>query len=85
METTGYFSLTPEQITALDAGHGVMHGQDPATQRKYLLIEQIEPAISDDYLRARISEGLADIAAGNVSNWNAEEFKHQLLKRHQSN
>jgi hypothetical protein len=83
METAGSFSLTPEQITALDAGHGVMHGQDPATQRKYLLIEQIEPTISDDFLRARIGEGLADIEAGNVSDWNAEEFKRQLLKRHQ--
>jgi hypothetical protein len=85
MEIAGSFSLTPEQISALDAGHGVMHGQDPATQRKYLLIEQIEPAISDDYLRARLSEGLADIDTGRVSDWNAEEFKQQLLKRHQSN
>jgi hypothetical protein len=83
METTSNFSLTPEQITALDAGHGVMHGQDPATQRKYILIEQIEPTISDEYIRARIDEGLADIKAGKVSDWNAEEFKRQLLKRHQ--
>ena len=84
METSGYFPLTPEQITALDAGSGVMHGQDPFTQRKYLLIEQIEPTISDEYIRSKLQEGMNDLAAGNVSDWNADEFKKQLLNRHKT-
>jgi hypothetical protein len=84
METSGFFSLTPEQITGLEAGGGVLHGQDPVTRRKYLLIEQIEPTISGEYIRERIQEGLADIDTGDVSEWNAEQFKNQLLNRHPS-
>jgi adenine specific DNA methylase Mod len=82
MDTTGFYPLTPEQLSALDSGGGVMRGHDPATNRKYILIEQIEPTISDDYLREKLREGLEDIEAGRVTEWNADEFKRQLLIRH---
>lgn len=83
METSGLYPLTPEQISALEAGSGVMHGQDPVTRRKYLLIEQIEPMISDQYIREKLEEGLTAIHAGEVSDWDPNEFKSQLLTRHQ--
>jgi hypothetical protein len=84
METTGIYPLTPEQILALETGSGVMHGHDPTTNRKYILIEQIEPTISDDYLRAKLREGREDIQAGRVSEWDVEEFKRQFLSRHRA-
>ena len=84
METSGFYPLTPEQMSALEAGSGVMHGQDPVTRRKYLLIEQIEPTISEQYVREKLQQGLADINAGEVSDWDVEQFKSQLLKRHSS-
>jgi hypothetical protein len=84
MEISGLYPLTPEQISALEAGGGIMHGQDPLTRRKYLLIEQIEPTISDEYVRDKLREGLSDIDAGKVTDWNAEDFKSQLLRRHMS-
>lgn len=84
MDATGLYPLTPEQLSALEAGSGVMHGQDPATRRKYLLIEQIEPTIPDQYIREKLEEGLNAIRVGEVSDWDADEFKQQLLKRHQS-
>ena len=84
METSGFYPLTPEQMSALEAGSGVMHGQDPVTHRKYLLIEQIEPTICEQYVREKLQQGQADIDAGNVSDWDVDQFKSQLLRRHSS-
>jgi len=84
MKAPNLIPMTPEQIAALDAGDSVVHAQDPTTQRRYVLIEQIEPALDDEYVCEKLAEGLASIEAGEVSDWDVEEFKKQLRERHES-
>lgn len=83
MEAPNLIPMTPEQIAALDAGETFVHAQDPATHRRYLLIEQVEPTLDDEYVREKLAQGLASIEAGEVSDWNVEEFKQQLRERHE--
>ena len=82
MATPHSTPLTPEQIAGLEAGGGILRGQDPATQRAYLLIEQIKPTIDDGYVREKLQEGVAAIEAGEISDWNVDEFKDELRQRH---
>jgi|GEM_PF-2346555 len=82
METPHLIPMTPEQIAALEAGGRFVHAQDPTTNRFYLLIEQTEPTIDQEYVREKLAEGLASIEAGEVSDWDVDEFKNQLRQRH---
>ena len=82
MEVNSLTPLTPEQLVALEAGKGIVHAQDPATHRTYLLIEEIDPTIDDEYVREKLGEGLSSIEAGEVSDWDVDQFKDQLRKRH---
>jgi hypothetical protein len=84
MEAPNLIPMTPEQIAALDAGESFVHALDPTTQRRYLLIEQVEPTLDEEYVREKLAEGLASIEAGEVSDWDVEEFKKQLHERHES-
>lgn len=84
MEAPNLIPMTPEQIAALDAGESFVQAQDPATHRRYLLIEQIEPKLDDEYVREKLAEGLASSKAGEVSDWDVEEFKRQLRQQHES-
>ncbi len=80
MEVNNLTPLTSEQLVAL--GNGIVHAQDPATNRIYLLIEEIDPTIDDEYVREKLDEGLSSIEAGEVSDWNVDQFKDKLRKRH---
>ncbi|NOY29140.1 MAG: hypothetical protein GXP28_02875 [Planctomycetes bacterium] len=42
------------------------------------LIEKIEPAFDDPYLREKLNEGLPSIEAGEFSDWDGGVFKAQL-------
>ena len=81
MEAPNLTPLTPEQLIALEAGHGIVHAQDPATHRAYLLIEEVDPTIDEQYVREKLDEGISAIEAGEVSEWDAEQFKAQLVQR----
>ena len=75
--------MTPEQLAAVQAGHGIVHLQDPATQRTYVLIEEgQQPSLSEDYVRAKIEEGLAESARGESQTWDVDQFKNDLIRRH---
>lgn len=75
--------MTPEQLSAVEANHGIVHLQDPATKRKYLLIEEGEqPKLSEDYVRARLKEGLAESARGESRPWDVHQQKDELVRRH---
>lgn len=82
MEASPLIPMTPEQIAALEAGGSIVRAQDPKTNRHYLLIEQIEPTLDEQYVREKLAEGLASIEAGEVSDWDVDEFKDQLRQRH---
>ena len=81
MEAHNLTPLTPEQLVALEAGGGIVYAQDPATHRIYLLIDRIDPTIDDQYVREKLDEALSAIEAGEVSDWDADQFKARLLKR----
>jgi hypothetical protein len=73
--------LTAEQIAALEAGGGVMFGEDPATHRLYLLIEQVEPTVDDDYVREKLDEAQASIDRGEAADWDVEDIKAEVKRR----
>jgi hypothetical protein len=76
--------LTAEQIAALEAGGGVMFGEDPATHRMYLLIEQVEPTVGDDYVRAKLDEAQASIDRGEAVDWSVDEITAEVRRRLES-
>ena len=83
MDSPQPISMTPEQLAAVQAGHGIVHLQDPATQRTYVLIEEGEqPTLSEEYVRAKVEEGLAESARGESQPWDVEELKDDLIRRH---
>ena len=76
-------AMTSEQLAAIQSGQGIAHVQDPSTQRIYLLIEQgQQPALSDDYFREKIGEGLAESERGESKSWNVSELKDGLRRRY---
>jgi hypothetical protein len=82
MEMTPQIAITPEQLAAVQAGHGVAFAQDPHTQRVFLLIEQEQTAIPLETLQAKLAEGLAESEHGESIPWDVESQKAQLLDRH---
>jgi hypothetical protein len=82
MGTLPQVPLTPEQIAAVQDGEGHVRLQDPITRRIYILAEQIEPLIDDEYIAAKLSEGLDAVERGEVSDWNVDELKARLRARH---
>jgi hypothetical protein len=69
--------LTAEQSAAILADES---GRPPRVAdehgRLYFLVAAEElPQLWSDYLDARIAEGLADIAAGNLVDWDPEKLK----------
>jgi len=75
--------LTPEQVSAVEAGNGFAHAEDPVTHRVYLLVEQGRaPTLSDDYFRRKIAEGMAEADRGESQPWDVEAMKADLLRRH---
>jgi len=81
MDTPSLNPLTPEQIAALEAGDGIMVGQDPTTHRVYLLMEQVEPTIDDDYVREKLAEAQASIDRGDVAEWDVSEITSAARSR----
>jgi hypothetical protein len=83
MSASGNIHLTPEQVTAVTAGSGFAHAEDPSTHRVYLLVEQGQaPTLADDYFRQKIAEGLAEAERGESQPWDVEAMKAELRRRH---
>ncbi|WP_197530473.1 hypothetical protein [Bythopirellula polymerisocia] len=47
MSNLSYTTQTPEQVAAIDAGHGFAYAEDPQTHRKSSRAEEDLPAITD--------------------------------------
>jgi hypothetical protein len=60
MEPAHIAPLTPEQLSAITAGGGFAHCEDPTTHLQYQLIQVEPPTLSDDYFREKIEESYAD-------------------------
>jgi hypothetical protein len=76
-----YLSLTPEQVAALDAGGSLIHAVDPATHRRYVLIDEVPPQISVQELRAMLQEAIDQSDRGKCVPWDVEEIKQSLWRR----
>ena len=83
MVTPRQAPLTAEQIAAVRDGDGHARLQDPNTHRIYILAEQTTPFIDDQYIEEQLTEGLNAVQRGEVSDWDVNEMKAQLLARHQ--
>ena len=60
METPHSAPLTPEQLSALDAGDGFARFEDPQTHIVYTVTrEPAEREYDDDYIREKIAEAYA--------------------------
>lgn len=81
MHTDRQAALTPEQLAALAEGDGYACVQDPQTGNFYVLIEQHEPTLDDDYVREKLKESQASIDRGEVFEWNVEDVKAKVRKR----
>lgn len=81
MDTPSLNPLTPAQIAALEAGDGFMVGHDPATNRDYVLIDQVEATIDDEYIRTKLAEAQASIDRGEVAEWDVDALKSELRVR----
>ena len=83
MENPHPITMTPEQLAAVQSGHGVAHLQDPNTQRVYLLIEQgQQPTLSEDYFREKLGEGIAESDRGESKAWDVSKLKDGLRRRY---
>ncbi|MGL4514342.1 MAG: hypothetical protein ACRCT8_14740 [Lacipirellulaceae bacterium] len=82
MDDTLPLALTPEQLAAFTTAGSVVHAEDPATKRRYVLIDEApETTHSDEYLRDQIAEGLADLSRGESHTWDVEAAKRRLADR----
>lgn len=76
-------ALSPEQLAAFNAGHSVVHAEDPATGRKYILIDEQPRRLTVDELTAMLLEGIDELDRGEGVPWDAEQIK-QSIWRHLS-
>lgn len=75
-------ALTPEQLAAVTAGGGVVHAKDPSTDRRYILFEHgVETAVSEDYIREKVAEGIASLDRDEGVEWSLEDLKARLAER----
>jgi hypothetical protein len=84
MESPSLNPLTDAQIAALEAVGGVGLGEHFVTHRTYLLIEQIEPTVDDDYVREKLDEAQASIDRGEAGDWDVHEIKAEVRRRMES-
>ena len=81
MHTDRQAALTPEQLAALADGDGYACVKDPQTGHFYVLIEQHEPTLDDEYVREKLDEAQASIDRGEVMEWDLDDVKARLRER----
>ncbi|MDZ4657622.1 MAG: hypothetical protein SH868_08590 [Bythopirellula sp.] len=77
-------SLTPELIAAVQAGAGCVRFEDPETHRMYLLAEQYEAVLDDNYFREKLAEARHESEMGLSEPWDVEGLKAELRARYAS-
>ena len=82
MELPLQISLTPEQIAAVQAGAGCARFEDPNTHRVYVLAEQGEVTLSDDYIREKLAEAQKESELGLCEPWDSSALKAELHARY---
>jgi hypothetical protein len=74
--------LTPEQLSAVAAGGGRARLRDPNTQRIYVLAEQCEEPVNDEYVRQKIDEAYEDAKrSGGFQPLDFDGLKAELNRR----
>ena len=82
-ETSVSLALTPEQAAALDAGGSVVHAEDPATHRRYFIIDEASRRLTIDELRGMLQEAIDQSDRGECVPWDPQEIK-ESIRRHLS-
>jgi hypothetical protein len=70
-------SLSPELQNAIDVGGAPLRLWDDRSQKFYLLIEESNDSLDDDYLRRALQEATDDVTHGRVGPWDPEEIKRE--------
>ncbi|TWT37885.1 hypothetical protein KOR34_28510 [Posidoniimonas corsicana] len=75
--------LTPDQLHALAAGHGVAEFVDPTTNRVYVVSESGGTmALDDAYIKQKLDEARADAKAGRFTEgFDVESFLAEARER----
>ena len=81
MESSHPTSITPEQLAAINLGGGCANLHDPDSERRFLLVEQIQPNLSDTYFQEKVEEGLRAAEQGEVAEWDVEAVRAELHRR----
>lgn len=82
MEADYQTPLTPELLAAVAAGGGWARVKDPNTDRVFLIAEEFEPKVDDDYLRDKIDEAYDDAdRSGGFQPLDMERVKAELQRR----
>jgi hypothetical protein len=82
IDSLSQIPLTPEQLAAVAAGGGWARVKDPNTDRVFLIAEEVETAVDDDYLRKKIDEAYEDAArSGGFQPLDMRQIKAELHRR----
>jgi len=75
-------SLTPEQSAVIGRATEEIYVVDPATQRRYRLVEEPnEGRLSLDELRSMLQVGIDELDRGEGILWDPKEIKDELSRR----
>lgn len=75
-------SVSPAAIRDLvDAGQGHATIVDPETNRRFVVQEEVEVTISDEYIREKLDEARDDLRAGRVCTRSTEQILAEAKKR----
>lgn len=81
-ETSLPLALTPEQLAAFNAGEAVIHAEDPATHRRYVLIDEQPRQLTVEELRAMLQEGIDELDRGEGVPWDPDQIKAELREHY---
>lgn len=78
-----FLALTPEQIAVVNSASGAVYAHDPATQRRFRLVEQPPgERLTVKELRGMIEVALAESERGECRPWDAEEIKEEIRREY---
>ena len=79
-------AIPPALRNLVDRGDGVAEIVDPETNRVFVVTEEtpIEVTLPEEYVRQKLDEARADLAAGRVSTRSTEEILAAARRRHEA-
>lgn len=69
--------MPAELQQAIDPSGAPVRLWDDRSQKYYLLIEETNDLLDDDYIRRGLREAMEDVEQGRVGDWDVEEIKRE--------